>query len=354
MSAPIPPAAVSLDIAGTLLFPHPSVGRVYARVARDSGHAVDAAALDARFPQAFRSAKAVTDTRARWDEIVDRTFAGAVPRSALGPIQQACWEAFGRGEAWRLARGATMVIAQLRFLGLKVGALSNADGRIRQVLAEKGLAPMLDAVVLDEGEGRAKPDPAAFARIARALGCEPSRVVHVGDDLEEDARVAAAAGAQGVWIGEGPAPEGVRRLARLTALPELVRDLLVPRPGGRRLNRRQRNLVANLRGQPEERGRSSERDVRTLDQAVDEAVRKLGIDRPVPEHAISAAWGKLLPPALARRTAPLRILADGKLVIQCEGATVRSEVTFMSRALLAKVRALPGCGHVKAVGFVVG
>lgn len=353
MSAPTPPAAVSLDLAGTLLFPHPSVGRVYSRMAKAQGLTVDAAELEQRFPTALKAVRGKDGARARWDEIVDRTFAGSVPRSAMRELQQSCWEAFGRGENWRLARGAAIVIAQLRFLGLRVGALSNADARLTQVLSDKGLLNQLDAVVLTDGIGAAKPDPAAFGKIARALGCEITRLVHVGDDLEEDALGAGAAGAIGVWLTDGPAPAGVRRLARLSGLPELVRDLIVPNPRGRKLTRAKRNLVANLRGQPEERGRSAEREVRTLDQAVEEAVRKLGIDRPVPEHAISAAWGRLLPPTLARRTAPLRILADGKLMVQCEGATVRSEVTFLSRALLAKVRELPGCGHVKAVGFVV-
>lgn len=353
MSAPSPPAAVSLDLAGTLLFPYPSVGRVYARMAREQGLDVDAGELDRRFPAALKGARGRDEARSRWDEIVDRTFAGSVPRSAMPALQRSCWEAFGRGENWRLARGATVVIAQLRFLGLKVGALSNADARLRQVLAEKGLLDQLDAVVLTDGEGAAKPDPAAFGKVARALGCETARLVHVGDELDADALGANAAGAIGVWLADLPAPGGVRRISRITALPELVRDLLVPNAGKRRLSRARRNLIANLRGQPEERGRSAEREVRTLDQAVEEAVRRLGIDRPVPEHAISAAWARLLPPTLARRTAPLRILADGKLMVQCDGSTVRSEVTFLSRALLSRIRELPGCGHVTAVGFVV-
>lgn len=354
MSAPIPPAAVSIDLVGTLLFPHPSVGKVYARVAREFGHRVDAAALDERFPSAVKAARAKDDARARWDEIVERTFSGVLPSKAIPEVQKGCWEAFGRGDAWRMARGAPIILAQLRFLGVKVGALSNADERLKQVLTDKQLLGSLDAVVLTDGTGAAKPDPAAFGKMARALGCEPRRLVHVGDDLDCDARGANAAGALGIWVTDGPAPHDVRRIGRLTALPELIRDLLIGQPHGKRLTRAQRNLVANLRGQPEERGRSSERAVRTLDQAVEEAVRRLGIDRPIPEHAISAAWSKLLPPALARRTAPLRILPDGKLVIQCEGATVRSEATFLSRGLLAKIRELPGCGHVKAIGFTVG
>ncbi|MFZ9201022.1 MAG: HAD-IA family hydrolase [Opitutales bacterium] len=354
MSVSLPPAAVSLDLVGTLLFPHPSVGKVYARVARQAGHQVDAEALDQRFASALRAARAKDDARARWDEIVERTFSGTLPAKAIPVVQAGCWEAFGRGDAWRMTRGAAIILAQLRFLGVKVGVLSDGDARLTQVLAEKGLLPSLDAVVLTDGTGVAKPDPAAFGKIARALGCEPSRLVHIGDDLDRDARGANASGALGIWLTDGPAPPGIERLGRLTGLPERVRDLLLGKPRRTRLTRAQRNLVANLRGQPEERGRSSERAVRTIDQAVEEAVRRMGIDRPVPEHAISAAWSRLLPPALARRTAPLRILPDGKLMIQCDGATVRSEATFLARGLLAKIRELPGCGHVKAVGFTVG
>lgn len=353
MSAPIQPAGVSLDVVGTLLFPHPSVGRVYARAAGKLGHHVDAAALEPRFEQAMQATRNIKAPRSRWDEVVDRTFSGSVPRSAVADLQLACWEAFGRGDAWRMARGAPLVIAQLRFLGLKVCALSNADERMREVLDTKGLASALDAILLADGSAPAKPDAGAFGLAARRLGCDIARLVHVGDDLREDAMAASSAGAIGIWLSDQPPPEGVRRVARLTALPELLRDMLVPRSAGRKLTRARRNLIANLRGQPEERGRSAEREPRRLDQAVEEAVRKLGIDRAIPEHAISAAWTRLLPPALARRTAPLRIQADGKLMVQCEGGTVRSEAMFHAKALLGKVRDLPGCGHVRSVGFVV-
>ncbi|MFM9146759.1 MAG: HAD hydrolase-like protein, partial [Verrucomicrobiota bacterium] len=87
-----------------------------------------------------------------------------------------------------------------------------------------------------------KPHPSAFAGMARALGCEIQRLVHVGDDLEADARAADAAGATGVWLG-AHATSGVRQVARLTTLPELVRDMLAPPQPGRRLPRRHRNLI---------------------------------------------------------------------------------------------------------------
>jgi FMN phosphatase YigB (HAD superfamily) len=337
------PAAVTLDLAGTLLFPHPSVGRIYARCAAGLGFACDPAALEDRFGPAFRSAPREASPERFWAEVVERCFGKDIPRSALPELQRACWQAFARPEAWRMARGASVVLAQLRFLGLRVGFLSNADERLRGVLEAKGLLLEGDGLWLSAG----KPAPEAFEAVARHWRLGVAQLVHVGDDAREDARAARDAGARAVLLGDAPAdlPADIRRLARLTGLPELVRAWQV---GEKPLDRRGRRMVSELRGLPEDRAAAG-RASRSLDSAVEEAVRRLGIDRPIPEHAISAAWARLLPPALARRTSPLRILPDGRLQVHCESAVVRSEAAFHARALASKLRGLPGCGHVSGV-----
>lgn len=336
------PKAVTLDLAGTLIFPHPSVGRVYARCARELGLACDPAALDDRFAPAFRAAPRDVAPRQFWAEVVERCFGREVPRSALPSLQAACWEAFARPEAWRLARGATVVLAQLRFLGLRVGFISNADARLEGVAKAKGLWLEGDGLWLGAG----KPAPDAFLQAARTWRLAPAELVHVGDDPEEDGRGARDAGARAVLVGTvGDARPGVAHLARLSGLPELVRGWMV---GAKSLDRRGRRMVSELRGLPEDRA-APVRGAKTVDDAVEEAVRRLGIDRPIPEHAISAAWGRLLPPALARRTAPLRILPDGRLQVHCESAVVRSEAAFHVRALASKVRELPGCRQVTGI-----
>lgn len=337
-----PPKAVTLDLAGTLIYPHPSVGRVYARCARELGLKADAASLDDRFGPAFRAAPRDAEPRQFWAEVVERCFGREAPRSTLPSLQDACWEAFARPEAWRLARGASVVLAQLRFLGLKVGFVSNADARLGDVVRGKGLWQEGDGLWLSAG----KPAPEAFLRAARDWRLVPEELVHVGDDPEEDARGAREAGALAVLVGTvADARPGITRIARLSALPELVRGWLV---GAKPLDKRGRRLVSELRGLPEDRA-APVRGAKTVDDAVEEAVRRLGIDRPIPEHAISAAWNRILPPALARRTAPLRILPDGRLQVHCESAVVRSEAAFHVRALAAKVRELPGCRHVSGI-----
>ncbi|MFZ9992574.1 MAG: DciA family protein, partial [Opitutales bacterium] len=64
------------------------------------------------------------------------------------------------------------------------------------------------------------------------------------------------------------------------------------------------------------------------------------------------SFEELLPLKLARRSAPLRVLEGGKLVVQCENSVVKSEIRFHERAMLAKIRLLRGCQEIRAISFV--
>ena len=83
-----------------------------------------------------------------------------------------------------------------------------------------------------------------------------------------------------------------------------------------------------------------------------EAFKKMRLDKPVPEDMIIAHWSELLPMKLARRCAPLKMVEGGRLVIQCESSVIKTELRFHERALLAKIRDLPGCTEVKSLAFV--
>jgi hypothetical protein len=128
-------------------------------------------------------------------------------------------------------------------------------------------------------------------------------------------------------------------------LPKLIQALLNEGKTKGKFSRHVVNLLANLRGVPEDRGRSTDRELKTMDEAMGEAFKKMRLDKPVPEDMIIAHWSELLPLKLARRCAPLKMVDGGRLVIQCE-------LRFHERALLAKIRDLPGCTEVKSLAFV--
>lgn len=344
--------AVTFDLAGTLLFPHPSVGAVYAACARRHDVEADAAVLDTAFPLAFKGGPRNAKPEAFWHEVVVRCFGPTLPASKADVVFKECWQAFGRHDAWRLAPGALQAISAIRFLGVKVGVLSNADSRMRAVLDGHGLTRHLDGVFLSAETGFAKPDAKAFGQAARALGASVSALVHFGDSPTEDGEGARDAGATGVVVGGAHAPDRCLRNERISEAPYAVRALLTEGRSKGRFSRTVQNLLANLRGLPEDRGRSTDRALRSIDDAVQDAFRKLRLDKPAPETAIVAHWLELLPLKLARRTAPLRVLEGGKLVVQCENAVIKSEVRFHERAMLAKIRQLRGCQDVRAISFV--
>ena len=344
--------AVTFDLAGTILFPHPSVGSVYAACAQRHGLVFSAAELDAAFSSALRSANKQAKPEAFWREVVDRTFGPKLPASLAPAVFQECWQAFAEAKAWRVSLGVVSVLGALKFLGIKVAVLSNADARMRRVLEQKDLARHFDGIFLSEEIGCAKPDAKAYAHAARSLGVALTALVHVGDSPIEDGEGPRDAGAVGVVIGGRHAPEKCLRAERIVDLPKLIQALLNEGRSKGKFSRHVVNLLANLRGVPEDRGRSTDRELKTMDEAMGEAFKKMRLDKPVPEDVIIGHWSELLPAKLARRCAPMKMVDGGRLVIQCENAVIKSELRFHERALLAKIRGLPGCAEVKSLAFV--
>jgi len=120
--------------------------------------------------------------------------------------------------------------AALRALGLRVVLAGNQPGRRAAQLHALGL-PVDDLVTSDE-LGVEKPDPAFFAAVLARLGVDdPSRVLYVGDRVDNDVLPASEAGLATCWLTRGPwgqlqeLPEDLEPdlvLEGLGELPELI------------------------------------------------------------------------------------------------------------------------------------
>jgi putative hydrolase of the HAD superfamily len=121
---------------------------------------------------------------------------------------------------------AAPALAELRGAGVRLVVVSNWDVSLHDVLAESGLSALLDDIVTSAEVGVAKPAAEMFSAGLRAAGgIEPSRAMHVGDDLAHDVEGARALGIGAVLIcrdGEGRAPAGVPVISTLAELPALV------------------------------------------------------------------------------------------------------------------------------------
>jgi putative hydrolase of the HAD superfamily len=222
--------AVLFDAVATLIRPWPSVGSVYARAAAVHGLRCPARALGAAFHPAYselfperffgRSGLQTSESRERrwWARVVARTFERAGCGTPGVAVIVAGLEAFGGGDAWRPCAGAVETLRILKARGLKIALVSNFDGRLHRVVAELGLKPLFDAVIVSSEAGWAKPSPRIYAAALDALGVAPGEALMVGDRPKEDAAGATAAGLRALLYdprGRAPGPGSIRDLRRL-------------------------------------------------------------------------------------------------------------------------------------------
>ena len=215
--------AVLFDAAGTLIELAEPVGDTYARAAAEHGAPISAWRLGDAFTRVLHGAAPLdygrapepilASERAWWRDLVRQVFLAADSAVRVRDFEacfDALWRHFGSGAAWRPRTGAPQALARLRDAGLATAVVSNFDGRLRAVLADLGLAPLLDLVVLASDARAAKPDPALLRAALARLGCAPAEAALVGDDPARDLLPAR---------GLGLAAVDVRELATLAALP---------------------------------------------------------------------------------------------------------------------------------------
>src|SRR5262249_15068025 len=203
--------AVFFDAVGTLLVPDQPVSQTYVEVASRHGADADETRVRTTFRAAFarqdeidRLAGWRTDEareRSRWQAIVREVLPGAPAPNCFDEL----WAWYAQPAAWRLSPETAYVIEQLTDRGSFVGIASNYDSRLTSVL---GGFPELGAVrsrcVISSLVGWRKPAAEFYAELVHVSGHRPEEILHVGDDVQNDAHGANAAGLRAVLFD----PEG--------------------------------------------------------------------------------------------------------------------------------------------------
>lgn len=119
------------------------------------------------------------------------------------------------------------VLAELRRLGLKIGAVSNWSTDLPEKLESLGLLPFLDTLVVSDIVGFHKPQPQIFELALDSLQVPAEATLHVGDDWDADVEGARSVGITPVWLDR---KRGTRRtdalcVHALVGLLPLVKDL---------------------------------------------------------------------------------------------------------------------------------
>jgi putative hydrolase of the HAD superfamily len=227
--------AVLFDAGNTLIYLDHE--RMAAAVGAALGVPISAAALDRSVGAATRAVEGAAGVAAgRTDRERARTyletlFTGAgVPAERMEEVAHTLQRLHQEWHLWcRTMPGTAEALDRLRAAGLRLGVVSNSDGRVEEALTAAGIRDRFDLVLDSALVGVEKPDPAIFRAALTALGVEPAEALYVGDLYDVDVVGARGAGMQAVLLvpdAADPGPE-CRRVDSLVALAD---DLLT---GGR-------------------------------------------------------------------------------------------------------------------------
>jgi HAD superfamily hydrolase (TIGR01509 family) len=218
--------AVLFDAGNTLVFLD------YARLAEGVGAALGLSltseGLARHGPAASRAMELASGTdQQRAAAYLEALFLlGGVPRESLGQVRDCLSRMHHERHLWSsVAERSAESLDKLRRSGLKLGVVSNSDGRVEQALEAAGLRGYFDVVIDSAVVGVEKPDPRIFHAALEALGVAPEETLYVGDLYEIDVLGARAAGIEAVLLGN---PEDMTDRDCRTALSisDLVNELL--------------------------------------------------------------------------------------------------------------------------------
>ncbi len=113
-------------------------------------------------------------------------------------------------------------LQKARSLGLRIGIVSNSEGRLPELFLHVGLGDTFEIVVDSAHEGVRKPDPEIFRRALHRMGIEADRAIYAGDIPSVDVEGALAAGMHAALIDPYDFYPEHTRSPRFASVAELV------------------------------------------------------------------------------------------------------------------------------------
>lgn len=125
---------------------------------------------------------------------------------------------------WDRMRPGTRELLQQIGSRYRIGVISNADGKIAEVLKLCGICDCFLSITDSGIVGHEKPHPAIFAAALEAMKVEPQRAIYVGDVYSVDYLGATRAGMQAVIFDVAGAyrDRGLPRVESLQELQKLI------------------------------------------------------------------------------------------------------------------------------------
>jgi HAD superfamily hydrolase (TIGR01549 family) len=193
--------AITFDIGDTLVFDAPPLPERLKTALGQVGLAYDAA----RFSQAYRIGEDYAiaryleglsyDTPEVLCECIARILTALDVPPLTEPHRDALLQSFAAVPWTRTVHPqASGLLETLRHRGFRIGAVSDWEETLPELLAELALAPYLDALAVSAIVGVTKPSPRLFQHALRQMDIPPEQTLHVGDWYALDVCGAQAAG----------------------------------------------------------------------------------------------------------------------------------------------------------------
>jgi putative hydrolase of the HAD superfamily len=222
---PYPIQVLTVDAAGTLVQPWPSVGAVYGKTARDHGISVKDEEVNEQFLTVFATIqknKKISQGEEKdfWREVVSKVFEPFADGQDIDPIFEILWNLFAEGKHWRVAQNAESTLLTLKQRGYKLAVLSNNDSRLRSVLEDHKIGSLFDHLFISSELGVEKPAQAIFQAVEKKFNLPPSSFMHLGDSHSRDFAGAKSAGWSALLYGKP-----VIEKEQIVSFPELLEYL---------------------------------------------------------------------------------------------------------------------------------
>jgi putative hydrolase of the HAD superfamily len=128
---------------------------------------------------------------------------------------------------WRsVPADVPIALGRARDAGIRIGVVSNSEGRLQSVFERVGLLQWFEVVVDSHLEGVAKPNPRIFEIALERMGIAADRAIYAGDLPEIDLVGATAAGMHAVLVDALDSYVARPDLPRVNSVAQLVDELL--------------------------------------------------------------------------------------------------------------------------------
>lgn len=196
--------AIFFDASETLIHLPGGVAFHYASVARQHGVLLQEKEIAAAFRTVWKSrpARSVSagprpdDDKSWWQELVAEVFTHCgivLSPASLAELFESLYAHFAQPGVWALYPDVRPAL-ELLHGQFALGVISNFDARLHTILAQLGIAPYFDAILVSSENGADKPHPQIYRRALARLHVAPPEALHVGDDPIHDWQGSSSAG----------------------------------------------------------------------------------------------------------------------------------------------------------------